>query len=311
MAIFREFTKLLNLTDTAKAEHPLRARLLREPDDRRRDCLWALDAPPLMKDALPGLAGLLTEGFCPQGSLAPSRHRRLGLYFEDVVGDILAASPETGRLYRNVQCREQGRTLGEFDFLFAAGARWYHLEAAVKFYLCVGDGSALNHFVGPGLRDRLDIKWQRLQQHQLLLSRLSAGQETIAPLGISRPDAKLLMQGYLFYRGGEVPGESLHPAINPGHLRGWWCTRSELAARPAKSGRRYALLQKLRWLSPARLPLDDTCDLDELRERLGRRDQPAMVVELELLGGPDLWGECGRGFVVPDPWPEKAAGASI
>jgi len=297
----------LNPLDTAQHPSDLHRELLEQPDALLRDRLWALKAPALMRSAVPDLASLLGETTRFQPPLPPPRHRRLGLYFEDLVAECLQMADT---LYRNIQCRRNGLTLGEFDFVYRRNGRWHHLETAVKFYLCLGDGGELAHFVGPGLRDRLDIKWQRLQQHQLQLSQSPAGRDTLAGLGATAPVVELLMPGYLFYHiAADVP-PLLHPAISPAHLRGFWCTGSEMRARSPQAATRYVILPKLRWLVPARVCTDDSLEPDQLLEKLELQTQPVLVSELTPSGAGDDWIERKRGFVVPDSWPERAVSAS-
>ncbi|WP_255856471.1 DUF1853 family protein [Marinobacterium rhizophilum] len=235
-------------------------------------------------------------------------HRRLGLYYEDLIGTLLSGALPCDPLSvrRNVQCAQAGITAGEFDFLYRSTEQWFHLETAVKFYLCCGDGSALEHFVGPGRRDRLDIKWQRLQQHQLRLASHPVGRECLDRLGIRNVHSQLLMPGYLFYRAGaEVPGSTLHREISPRHQQGWWLPLRDLELLPASRDHRYAILSKLRWLAPARLADDQALDWHALREQLVARAGPALVVQLSCVpvsGSRNRWCETGRGFVVPDDW---------
>lgn len=106
-------------------------------------------------------------------------HRRLGLYFEDLVAFYLRHHPESDvtELQRNVALREPldcgVRTIGELDFLYRRGGHLEHLEVAVKFYLGV-DVAGSRRWLGPNSKDRLDIKWQHMISHQLPLGRNSA-----------------------------------------------------------------------------------------------------------------------------------------
>ncbi|GGO76167.1 hypothetical protein GCM10011348_02730 [Marinobacterium nitratireducens] len=266
-----------------------------------------------MRSALPSLAGIGVPSAVPDSAPEPSRQRRLGFYFEDLVAELLQDGVDD--LHRNMQCRTEGRTLGEFDFVYRHLGRWHHLEAAVKFYLCVGDGSELEHFVGPGLRDRLDIKWQRLQQHQLLLSQSPAGQQQLAEIGADNPAIELLMPGYLFYHStaGDIATgipRRLHPEISPGHLRGFWCTLAEFQSRSPAPAEGFSILPKLSWLSPARLDPAEVLDLPSLLDRLAHQAGPLLVSLLRPSGSGDDWVEHSRGFVVPDSWPERARAAA-
>ncbi len=295
----------MNRLTMTEQQQRLRNQLLREPDDARRDRLWASAAPSLMQSAAPTLASLISLPAPAQCPPPPAPRQRLGLYYEDLIAELLTDALTPNAVIRNIQCIRQGITAGEFDFLYQSAQRWFHLETAVKYYLCCGDGSALSHYVGPGRRDRLDIKWQRLQQHQLTLASQDAGRETLVRLGIETPCTQLLMPGYLFYRAGaSALQNSLHPEISPQHLRGWWLPAAELDRLQSHPDRRYSLLPKLRWLSPARPEKALTLNWSELREHLARCTHPTMIAEVALQTGDadEYWGETGRGFVVPDDW---------
>lgn len=304
-ATLSEFIVLVNLPAISHAQQRLQIQLLSEPCELRRDLLWALAAPSLMRAAVPSFATLLAH---PVADIVPAEapeRRRLGLYYEDLVAALLEAALAPEPVHRNIQCVLDNITAGEFDFLYRCAGQWFHLETAVKFYLCCGDGSALHHYVGPGRRDRLDIKWQRLQQHQLVLAAHPAGRECLDRLGIDTPQARLLMPGYLFYRAGvDIHSTAQHGDISAEHLRGWWLPLSELSRLQDSAEQRYAILPKLRWLSPARLTDDQALDWNGLREALQQRPGPVLVAQLSQLSidGAPCWGETGRGFVVPDGW---------
>ncbi len=306
-----EFGVLVNLPAISQAQQRLQIQLLSEACDLERDLLWARSAPSLMGSAAFSFDMLIPrpgrDFRADAAPMAMSGHRRLGLYYEDLIGTLLsdALPAESGSLYRNVQCGHEGVTAGEFDFLYRNAGQWFHLETAVKFYLCCGDGSALEHFVGPGRRDRLDIKWKRLQRHQLPLAKHPAGRDCLDRLGIGAVQSRLLMPGYLFYRTGvELSSSALHRDISAGHLRGWWLPLGELERLPAGADHRYAILPKLHWLAPARFGETQVLERHDLREQLAQRSGPALVAQLSRLSleGPGNWGETSRGFVVPDTW---------
>lgn len=304
-ATLSEFIVLVNLPAISKAQQRLQIQLLSEACELRRDYLWACSAPSLMRAAAPSFDSLLA---CPAIATVPpgaSSRRRLGLYYEDLVAALLKDTLAPEPVHRNVQCVQGGITAGEFDFLYRSAGQWFHLETAVKFYLCCGDGGALSDFVGPGRRDRLDIKWQRLQQHQLALASHPAGKAALDRLGIELPQPHLLMPGYLFYRAGQNRlSSALHPDISAEHLRGWWLPLGELERLHTGTEHRYALVPKLGWLPPARREYSDTLNWRGLRAHLLQQPGPILVAQLSRLNleGAPCWGETGRGFVVPDDW---------
>ncbi|WP_084784009.1 DUF1853 family protein [Marinobacterium aestuarii] len=308
-ATLSEFILLVNLPAISNTQQRLQIQLLSEACDQRRDYLWARSAPSLMRSAAPSLYSLLTAPESLTALPGTSSRRRLGLYYEDLVATLLndALAPEP--VHRNLQCVQGGITAGEFDFLYRSAGQWFHLETAVKFYLCCGDGSALSDFVGPGRRDRLDIKWQRLQQHQLALAAHPTGKAALDRLGIESPQPQLLMPGYLFYRaGGHAVSSLLHADISAEHLRGWWLPIGELERLRSGAEHRYAVLPKLGWLAPARRADSSVMDWDGLRTHLLQHPGPTLVAQLSrlVLQGSPCWGETGRGFVMPDDWDHQS-----
>nr|WP_082708913.1 DUF1853 family protein [Marinobacterium profundum] len=303
-----EFILLVNLPATSKTQQRLQIQLLSEPCDLRRDYLWARSAPSLMRAAATSFDSLLAQSAPLTLLTGASSRRRLGLYYEDLVATLLNDTLAPEPVHRNLQCVHDGITAGEFDFLYSSAGQWFHLETAVKFYLCCGNGSALSDFVGPGRRDRLDIKWQRLQQHQLVLAHHPAGKAALDRLGIEFPQPKLLMPGYLFYRAGQNMIDSrLHCDISPEHLRGWWLPIGELERLQSSPEQRYAVLPKLCWLPPARRDETETLNWQGLYAYLLQQPEPTLVAQLSRLTLEDsrCWGETGRGFVVPDDWDQR------
>ncbi len=57
---------------------------------------------------------------------------------------------------------------GELDFIVRDGHSIYHIECAVKFFMRLKEnGPGLESFVGPGGRDRLDLKFEKMRHVQL------------------------------------------------------------------------------------------------------------------------------------------------
>ncbi len=267
-----------------------------------KDTRWLLEQPALMTltpalDALPWLRRHLPSWAPDQPWLLPSIQPRLGHYYEDLVNLVLTNTAQLSVIKRNLQIRQGRSTVGEFDFLGrddSAGV--FHLECAIKFYLRTGDGSELNHFVGPNRRDRLDLKWAKLIQQQIALSQHPAAQAQLAELGVHVTLRRVLLQGFLFHPFGE-PVPRLHPAINPQHSRGWWL-RSDEACAVIRSPYRFKLMAKPFWLYPdvdAGLLSPEQC-----LEYLAQAERPRLVARMTYRDGE--WQEWDRGFVVPVAW---------
>jgi len=260
--------------------------------------------------------------------LAGNPVTRLGRYAEILLGWFLSSGPAARLVAANVPLRRAGRTLGECDFLVAAAdGRRLHWELAVKFYLHAGGPqAALADFVGPNLRDRLDLKHAHLLDHQLRLTE----REEFASLGYPGPwVAQMFVKGWLFYAAGASEQAPVcdPSALAPDHARGWWVRRSEWAAfarRQAADG--WSVLPRLAWLAPRRTAAGAVStvarpvDPATLLAHLPREDEPVMVAAFVTEGAPGghrVSGASGagtvhvdiersRGFIVPDDWPERA-----
>ncbi len=297
---------------------------LRNPHTRA--LAWLLDAPDLLDATAPRWQGKIAQ-LPPQAAddardwlrqldaepqaleafLGVHRLTRLGRYAENLLAwyfrhlGILVA--------HGLQVRAgKDETVGEFDFLLQQGTGLVHWEFATKFYLLYSDNPALagvqqaDYFVGPNLSDTLGKKIRKTLDRQLMLGSHPAAQPLL-PQPLS--DAQALMKGWLFYRRGEAPS-LLQAGVSPLHCRGWWCTTAELASHVGEAA---AIIPRIAWMAPARLPLDQGLAVEDLRQQLQqgfeRDPMPVMVAALQRHG--EEWLESDRGFVVPDQWPENAA----
>ncbi|MCP4598866.1 DUF1853 family protein [Neptuniibacter sp.] len=268
------------------------------------DLDWIMNTPSLM-DLPEGVSDFkwLTDQISLSGHefLPADNNKRLGIYFEDLVSQILNSAPNSIDIKRNIKVFSGKITLGEFDFIGSSPAGDFHLECAVKFYLRVGKGDQLSHFIGPGKKDRLDIKWQRMLSHQLALSSTDEGTITCAELGHQPKHKILLLRGYLFHPFSEFEAasaahvETFAPDINPEHLRGWWMRKSE--AELLGTQYHYSIMKKPYWLSPNVI---ENYSLDELKTRLDGVDFPVLVNRGRF--EKSRWVEKDRGFIVPEGW---------
>lgn len=270
------------------------------------DMHWILSTPPLMTlpqemDGVRFLREIFARNeFAPEAEHLPVIiQRRLGYYYEDIFSLFLEKSPYISDIKRNIQVKNANRTIGEFDFIVQTQqGSSIHIECAVKFYLCTGDGSDLSHFEGPNRKDRLDLKWDKLLHKQIRLSETDAGRTKIGTLNIPSPQTAVLIQGYLFYPLGKTAA-TLHTAINPDHLRGWW-VRNEHRAQILDEQLRYQILGKPFWLTPPAIPKAELLTRDQLDEELKEQHRPQLIVRLTNKNGE--WKELDRGFVVQSGW---------
>lgn len=232
------------------------------------------------------------------------------------------------REYRfNVQLSNHGKTLGELDALSWHPGREQltHTELAVKFYLGV-DSSVLPadfqpstcwSWVGPNVKDRLDLKWQQLQQRQLRHlfqegSQSSARAELPAHWHCEQLQTRLIMRGRLFYPLGVAPAWADTPYVSPGHQHGVWLRLSQFLAISGmnQSTARWQILRREQWFAPLLCPAAETLDISATAQRLSEHfrghQQPLQLAVLQPAewSDQDLWQECQRWFVVPDQWPQ-------
>ncbi|MCM0044579.1 MAG: DUF1853 family protein [Burkholderiaceae bacterium] len=294
-------------------------------DPHVRSLAWLLDAPDLLDPQAPRWAGRIAslpadaadacrdwllaldaEPAALHDYLGVHRFTRLGRHAESLLAwyfrhrGVLVA--------HGLQVRSgKEETVGEFDFLLRQGDALVHWEFATKFYLLNSDDPALaavqqaDYFVGPNLSDTLGRKIRKILERQLKLGEHPAAQPLLPqPLAA----AQALLKGWLFYRRGEQPPLQA-VGISAAHCRGWWCTLRELDTHlPGPA----AVLPRMAWLAPVRLPQPQVCSAQALRAALagmfGADRTPVMVATLAEHDG--AWVETERGFVVPDEWPEQA-----
>lgn len=296
-------------------------------DPAVRDLAWVIGAPGLLDASAPDYQGqVVDDEWCnaqlhsctawlealdssPQPLhefIAARPTRRLGHYFETLIAYWLTQLPDTQIIATNLQVQNENRTLGEYDFLFRdAYAKINHWEAAVKFYLQQEPLAEQRAFIGPGTRDRLDLKLGRVFQHQLLLGESAAGQQALPP-GIRLDRARAFIKGYLFYHASSPAGSAV-PGISAQHLRGWWA-RHRLDNLPQVSSKsRWILLPRLSWLAPARLHAEaEVMTCEALNTRLDTHfstSPDAMLIFEMQQSASGRWEEISRGFVVCKTWP--------
>lgn len=293
-----------------------------------RDLAWVLASPPLLAPPADGTQWLdaawgeeafaasrdwltaLDRDPAPLQQALARRAGRLGSYFESLLDAWLAwpGNPLYRRLYHGLPVRLGKLTLGEFDFLVEerANGEIQHWEVAVKFYLGIAPGGHAAHWVGPGLHDRLDIKLDRLRQHQLPLAQLPEARGLLAALQLPPPRPVCLLRGRLFYPAAAALADWSPADAAPGHLRGWWMPAATFLQHFADPAIDWIHLPRAHWLAP--VDLDHDSDL----VRIGDPQPAATLVEAwqasadnraAAVIGLAQGREVTRGFLTPDPWP--------
>lgn len=244
---------------------------------------------------------------------------RLGIYYERLWQTILEHYPGFQLITKNLLVTKDRRTLGEMDFVYYCQQRQQHvhLETAVKFYLGVPDNSAQqspenassqwSQWFGPGCKDRLDIKLNRMIDKQTQLSTTEEGSSTLEKLGVAQPQREICLKGYFFYPFNETmhpPQQSHH-----NHSRGYWLPFQSINCLEPQSA--WHIMKKEQWLAPAslnpkRLKVSSTLlnrkNLNsEIESRLSDNPFPIMVANIQASNGGFI--EQGRYFITPDDWP--------
>ena len=98
---------------------------------------------------------------------------RLGHLAEKIVSELIKSSTNYNVLYENVQVIEEGKTIGEIDFIIEEinTRALIHLELSYKFYLFDPNISSepINNWIGPNRNDTLKEKLEKLKRKQFSL----------------------------------------------------------------------------------------------------------------------------------------------
>ncbi len=284
-----------------------------------RDLAWVIGSPPLLDARFSAYQGKVAGNvFCQQALAACSENllaldhnpapllqfitqqptRRLGYYFETLVEYWLRQASGIELLAHNLPVRDAQRTIGEFDFLFRQQGIVIHWETAIKFYLQAAPGEQQHVFVGPGGYDRLDLKVDRIFQHQLQLSNAEANHQHVDA-------AQAFVKGMLFYPIDSQLTNAAGVAID--HLRGWWLRHCNNALKQFSPASRWIVLSRLRWLSPALLSHDAAVMKPEevtamLDLHFSKMNIALLLAEVQQ-DAAGYWQEVSRGFVVSAEWP--------
>lgn len=248
--------------------------------------------------------------------LSHRRNHLLGIYYETLWQFVLEQSGQV--LAKNLQVQSSDRTLGEYDLLLQTthSQPIKHRELAVKYYLGIpgqnDQPTPWNHWVGPGLKDRMDRKLNHLLHHQITLSQTEPGKAALEKLGIKAVEQEILLQGYLFY-----PAFTPCPApeqVNPKHLKGHWVAISQLEDWLSQvhnlSTAVFYPLEKSLWLSPVRGKVDISQQfsserlLGHMKAQMTEEAQPRLISQCRQKD--EELHEESRFFVVPDDWEERA-----
>jgi hypothetical protein len=250
----------------------------------------------------PLLAELDAEPSALLDWLAAHPVNRLGRYAELLLAFWFRRAPHCELVAHNLPVRtEDGRTVGEFDFLIRLDGAPWHIELASKYYLMLGHAAVT--LIGASLRDGWLLKAAKLEA-QLTLARHPAAAAVLPP-GFNGAPSAARITGWLF-----LPDSAdLSAPLEPSAPRGWFAPLAGVWPK-RRTDTRWAWLPRLQWLAPARV--DELCTYDEeaLRRQLADIDRPQLVAEVSEVE-PGQWQEVARGFVIPDSWPNPELLAAL
>lgn len=260
-------------------------------------------------------------------ALARDSDHRLGSYFESLLAFWLAwpGNPLYRLIAHGLAIRSSGRTLGELDFLVEdrQSGEIQHWEVAVKFYLGIREGRGHENWIGPGMRDRLDLKVSHLVEHQLRLASTPVAAQLIRDMGLAPPVPVCLLKGRLFYPPHADWNTWAPAGASPGHPSGWWMHQADFLAHYGNSGLCWIRLPKEHWLTPVQnavnttaqndidptalhrsVPISDAESTADFVETLHQSvDNRAIAVIGLLADAQQNYQEITRGFVTPPLWP--------
>jgi uncharacterized protein len=272
--------------------------------DARQDAQW-------LAAALPWLQQLERQPSELARLLPPGKSRPLGKSFELLIGYWLAQRADIAWVQPSLVVRRAGRTMGEFDHVYADLAGQLHsLELTVKFYLRIAPELGSQGYVGPMVYDFMEHKVARMTAHQMPLGDTKDGQQAIKACltrrGIAHdPDAVLpvrahaLARGYLFepYDGATA---TLPAIVNPQHLKGAWLTTLDMDKHPQASAPIWKVLDNIEWLGPQRADEQSLISLAQCAERM-TKVRHLMIGRYAQTGASPLWEEVERLMLItPD-----------
>jgi len=232
--------------------------------------------------------------------LAGPRTHKVGILFELLVKWGLVHGLGYTCLGQDVQIHSSTHTFGSLDLLLRSPEGHHeHWELAYKLYLQSDDGVGWNSWVGPGRQDRLDIKLQRLLNHQLALSARPEAQDRLRSLGVPAIDRRrVLLQGMLFTPWGSAEATA-EGATRP--AQGRWLRPSQvddlLRHHP---GSNWVQRARPMWFGPWDVASDAAVSSDRFREQ--SRTAPPRQPELWVMRSPAPQPYPEVFFLVPESW---------
>ena len=236
--------------------------------------------------------------------LSAPRSHKVGIAFEALVHFGIEQGLGHTVLGRDVQIRAERRTVGALDVVLRTQTGVEeHWELAYKLFLQCKPDLGWSSWLGPGERDRLDTKVNRMRHHQIPLSARDVASEALAGLGVNEPPAqRAVLQGVLFSRWDQPVTRATDARIDSA---GRWVRQTEMArVLDAAPDSRWVRRHKPLWFGPWVGPAEAVVSADAVRSQLV--DAPLRRAQLwSVWNGPSIADE-QLWFVVPERWGSRA-----
>jgi uncharacterized protein len=229
---------------------------------------------------------------------------RLGHRFETLLTYWFKHNGRHEVLAQNLQVQDNNRTIGEFDFIVKdhLSHKTQHWEVACKFYIGLGDTSQAQHWVGPMLKDRLDIKYHAMRSRQSKLSAHPAAKTQLKQLGISIDEHICLMKGRLFYPI-HSPTEARPNFVSSSHQHGQWARTDQFLEYFQSTNIQWQPLNKNQWMaSQVYLPHHSYYTASSIVQYFLDRPQQLPLCVAGFLPEKSTKQEISRVFLVAKDW---------
>jgi len=133
------------------------------------------------------------------------RHNRLGLYYEALLSFWLLEHPTWKLLAHELPVYDNKTTVGAYDFLVETATDIIHIEVAVKYYMGIEGLADWRDWIGPGQKDSLKLKMNKMLSKQLHLSRLDAGKAALTSAGLPQPTLRRMWFKGIFFSPHDTP----------------------------------------------------------------------------------------------------------
>lgn len=235
----------------------------------------------------------------------PVSHKPLGKQFEAYLEFWLHESPHLKLIASNVQVIHKGETLGEIDYIFTDNETGitYHWEVAIKFYLAAANSPEHSNFIGPGGKDRLDLKTSKMKEKQVPLIRTKHAKKVLKPLDTNKVRSGILLKGIIFHHLNQNNITPLNGEKK--HLKGIWIREKELLLLK-DIATEWAVLEKKEWVEhDENLEKKEKLYIPELKTRIAEEFHSSPFKKKGIMLFNARAGKNKRIMVVRNNWPQS------